>query len=42
MSSYDCSKEQVADAVEQLKTLIRTELQKYAEKLAEKVALVSM
>jgi len=37
---YDCSMEQVTDVVEQLKILIRTELQKYAEKLAKQVALV--
>lgn len=30
----------MADAVDQLKTLIHAELKKYAEKLAEKVAKV--
>jgi len=37
---YHCRKEQVTNAVEQLKTLIHTELHKYAETLAEKVARV--
>ena len=37
----NCSKQQVMDAMKQLKELVHSELQKYAEELINEVASVS-